>query len=516
VWYHRFADWPNQQASEKYTGVSMRRTLLILPLFVFLFGCAIPTQATPTPTDSLNGEIVVAATETEPPVVPSLIFYNGDVLSMEASMPTYQAIAIRGDEIVAVGTDAEILDLKGPATDLIDLGGHTLMPGFIEGHSHVLHFAPGGEGGKEEAMNAALSYGLTTLNEMVVDQNDITWFLNAEERGDLKLRVNAFALYNDLGLDSNGNTMIERVWFPENDPILDSDRWFRIPGIKVYVDGSFVPGRGCPALTDPYPEDFQATPDFQSICFAKDGDLYLSQEEMNRVVAEAQARGFRVAFHIMGDRGVDVALNAIELALDGESNSLYRHAIQHSSSLRPDQVDRYAALDIISSVRGYFNTCDQDEYPYYFGPDRYTWAGNRYILVERGIHAFSEGDFLWRYAPDDLTASTQLNPLVNLFGLVTRKQLCADGSFKEPAEWLHPDAISVEQALRMLTFEPAYAVSQENVIGTLEAGKFADLIILSGNPLTIDPDEILNLEVWMTMVGGTTEYCAAGHDDLCP
>jgi predicted amidohydrolase YtcJ len=299
---------------------------------------------------------------------------------------------------------------------------------------------------------------------------------------------------------------------------LDLERQLRIPGIKIYADGSYVPGRGCPALTEPYPEELQTDPiyQFQTTCFAKNGDLYLSQDEMNRVVADAQASGFRVALHIMGDRGIDIALNAIERALAGEPNSRYRHAIHHNSLLRPDQIDRYAALDILASVRGYFNTCTQNEYPTYYGPERYEWAGNRYALVERGVHAFNEGDYIWRFAHDDLTRSTQLNPIVNLFGLVTRKQMCADGMFREPAEWLHPEAISIEQALRMLTYEPAYAASQENVIGTLEVNKFADLIILSGNPLTIDPDDILDLEVWMTMVDGITEYCAEGHDEFCP
>jgi predicted amidohydrolase YtcJ len=499
-----------------FTGVTMKRKLIFLPLFAFLFGCLTPSQFTPVPI--IEDEEVVAATPITPPMIPSLIFHNGEVLTMEAGMPTHEAIAIRGKEIIAVGTDPEIMDLRGPTTELIDLGGRTLMPGFIEGHSHVLHFAPGGDTRREEAIKVALSYGVTTINEMVVDQDDIEWFFKAEENGELSLRVNAFPLYNNLGLDGAGNTIIERVWFPDNDPILDSSRRLRIPGIKIYVDGSYVPGRGCPALTEPYPEEIQTNPiyQFQTTCFSKYGDLYLSQAEMNRVIAEAQAQGFRVALHTMGDQGIDVALNAIEHALAGESNSRYRHAIHHNSLLRPDQIDRYARLDILASVRGYFNTCDQDEYPTYYGPDRYEWAGNRYTLAGRGTHAFSEGDYIWRFAHDDLTRSTQLNPLVNLFGLVTRKQQCTDGVFIEPAEWLHPDAISVEEALRMLTIEPAYAVSQENVIGTLEVWKYADLIILSDNPLTIDPDEILDLEVWMTMVGGKTEYCASGHTDLCP
>ena len=76
--------------------------------------------------------------------------------------------------------------------------------------------------------------------------------------------------------------------------------------------------------------------------------------------------------------------------------------------------------------------------------------------------------------------------------------------------------ISVERTLEMLTIEPAYAVSMEDYIGSLKPGKYADLIILSGNPLSVNPDEIMDLQVWMTMVAGEAKYCAAGHETLCP
>jgi len=103
-----------------------------------------------------------------------------------------------------------------------------------------------------------------------------------------------------------------------------------------------------------------------------------------------------------------------------------------------------------------------------------------------------------------------------LWGLVTRQQLQADGTACQPAPWVAEHQISVEQALRMLTIEPAYAVSQENALGSLKAGKFADMVILSGNPTTVAPDALKDLQVLMTMVGGKMGYCAAGSEALCP
>jgi hypothetical protein len=288
-----------------------------------------------------------------------------------------------------------------------------------------------------------------------------------------------------------------------------------VTGIKIFVDGAGGEIRGCPALTLPYEEEFQDSR--PEICGAT-GNLYLTQEELNPLVLRAQEAGFSVSMHAMGDLGIDTALNAIEYALKGESNDLYRHAIQHSSWLRPDQIERYKKIRPLASVRGYFNTCDQDFYVDFYGPDREGWWANRYVLPNLGIHAFGEGDYGWTTDHTDRTVSRPLDPLLTLYGLVTHKQLQTSGSACDPGETLStPErTIDIETALRMLTIEPAYAVFQEDYLGSLEPGKFADLIILSDSPLTVDPADLANLEVWMTMVGGKVEYCESGYEGLCP
>ena len=68
----------------------------------------------------------------------------------------------------------------------------------------------------------------------------------------------------------------------------------------------------------------------------------------------------------------------------------------------------------------------------------------------------------------------------------------------------------------MMTIEAAYAIFREEEVGSLKPGKLADLIILSDNPLTVDPDAIKDIELLMTMVGGHVEYCAVGQEALCP
>jgi len=362
-------------------------------------------------------------------------------------------------------------------------------------------------------MDVALGYGFTTVTEKAADEPFLEQLMEAEREGRLRLRVNVFPEYNGGMLDDEGHQFFMRVWFPEHGPILDPDRRLRIPGIKIFVDGAFTAERGCWAVTEPFPEALQAESWFQELGCGPQGELYLSQDELNEAVAAAQAAGFSVAFHAMGDRAIDAALKAIEYALNGESNEQYRHQIQHNSLVRPDQLQRYAALNAVVEVGGYFNTCEQDFYAV-FGPERSEWVANRYALPGLGIHAYTGGgDFGWRFDPADRQG---LDPLMVLYGMVTHQQLREDGTVCEPAPWIARHQISVERALQMLTIEPAWAVSQEEVIGSLRPGKFADVVILSDNPLAVEPDTIKDLTVLMTMVGGRVEYCALGHESLCP
>jgi predicted amidohydrolase YtcJ len=99
---------------------------------------------------------------------------------------------------------------------------------------------------------------------------------------------------------------------------------------------------------------------------------------------------------------------------------------------------------------------------------------------------------------------------------MTCKQELEDGSIFEPQDWAADDLITVEEALPIMTIESAYALLRDDEPGSLVTGKLADLVILSANPLEIDSDDIPDIQVLMTMVGGKVEHCAPGHESLCP
>lgn len=480
-----------------------------------------PIAPSPTPTKEASTEPATAAV-TVAPTVPAepaeIIFYNGMVITVEKGQPLAEAVAVRGGLIQAVGANEEVLALQGPDTVKVNLEGKTLLPGFIESHDH--YFIKSVEDGVpvEQIMDTLLSLGLTSVTELRADRKSIEALLRAEQDGKLRARVNLFAQYNYPYL-VNRRTVIEPAWYLDHEPILEPSRMLRIPGVKIFADGSGEPARGCPYYSFTIPEaayELYATYglDLAEICGTERGDLYLTEAQLIEAIQGIQDRGYRAAFHAMGDATVDAILNALETVLNGEPNSKYRHQIHHNSSVRPDQLERYIQLDIIASVRAMFNTCEIDEYGMFFGEDRREWAINRYQLALIGIHAVAEGD-LAAGSITDRTRSNQLNPIFKLYGMVTHQQLRSDGSVCKPPAWLAQYPVNVERTLEMLTIESAYAVSMEEYVGSIKPGKYADLVILSGNPLTTAPDDLINLQVRMTMVNGKAEYCAAGYESLC-
>jgi predicted amidohydrolase YtcJ len=491
-----------------FTACSLQQTISDTPLPANL----------PGPTDTSTP----ARATTAPPTVPAepadLIFYNGSVITIERGQPLAQAVAIRAGLIQAVGTNEEILALQGPGTAKVDLQGKTLMPGFIEAHSHFIINSVEDGVPFEEIMDTLLSFGLTGVSELRGNRNFIEAMLQAERDGQLRVRVNVFAEYN-YGILENGRTIVDPAWHLDHGPILEPGRMLRIPGVKIFADGAAVPKRGCPYYSFPIPDEAYALYeayglDLSDICGSTRGDLYLTQAQLIEAIQGIQDRGSRAAFHAMGDAAVDAILNALEVVLKGEPNAKYRHQIHHNSGLRPDQVERYVQMDIIASVRSMFNTCEADEYVALFGEGRYEWAINRFQLPLLDLHVIAEGD-LGRGDVNDRTRSNQLNPIFKLYGMVTHQQLRKDGSVCRPPDWLAQYPISVERALEMLTIESAYAVSMEEYVGSIKPGKYADLVILSGNPLTTTPDNLINLQVRMTMVNGKVEYCAAEYEPLC-
>lgn len=474
----------------------MNKKILISLVMVSLFltNCG-GEESVPTPqplSTTLTPTIHFTPTpETTPtPVqVADIIFYNGQILTMTAGLPIEQAIAVKGEMILAVGSDDQILAHAGEETIIVDLEGKTLMPGFVDPHTHILNDAYRVDLDLEGAQDLALENGITTLANMYSYKEFIQDLMNLEEDGNLRVRTSVYMIGTDNCGASQGD------WYKAYPPTDEFGEMLRIGGVKLFTDGGTC---GLPAVSEIiYPEYGQ-------------GELAMSDEELNEVVRMADEAGYQVAIHAIGDLAVDQAIDALNVVIDSPGNP-ERHRIEHVSYLRDGQFSRFSEMGIHPIIFGNSPTCYIAEFGEVDLSEHFSLLFRRVrelVDANPGLIIAAKTDFPWR--------GEHAGPLHELYSLTTSKEISKEGGICEPPSWLSDRTITIEEALPMVTINAAYMLFREDEVGSLEPGKLADLIILSGNPLTTAPDDLINLEVWMTMVGGQVEYCMDGHEDVCP
>jgi predicted amidohydrolase YtcJ len=445
----------------------MKRLILFVPL-ALLVACAREPDRVP------RGEV-------DPTQL--TIYHNGTVITMEDGPLIAEAIAIRGEAIDAVGSNEEILALQGSASTLIDLDGRTLMPGFVDAHTHILNDHRSEGMSLDEAQFEALRRGITTLGTLYVDRSFLGEIRDFDTAGFLRVRTSLYLVHTDPCGRVIGD------WWKEYPPSDAPGEMLRIAGVKVFTDGGSC---GKVALS------FELEPGEGT------GDLWYTQDELNEMVAVVHAAGYQAAVHAIGDRAVVQALNALEFALDGQSNTP-RHRMEHVSVIPSGQIQRFGELGIIPVLIGQYPNCS----PY--GPP----------LPE----GYREMEWPWRALRDanpdlpiawhsDVPFQTG-NPFVHLLGFVTRLDRTGP-AVCPPDDWLRDDTLSVEEALSIMTIQSAHALSRDDEAGSLAPGKLADLIVIANNPLEAESNQLSDNRVLLTVVGGQTEYCRATDADLCP
>jgi len=459
----------------------LRISLIWFCLCLIISACQANTASTPLPTQA---PVTEAPVSNESPA--DVIFYNGDVLVMDEALTQEQALAVRGDTIVGVGTDEEMMALAGSSTQLIDLQGAALLPGFIDPHTHLLNDANYYGKTPVEIQQFALENGFTTIASMFTSPEFLTELEGMNERGEFRIRVNAYLNYNTNCGDVIGD------WFLEHPPHREPGGMFWINGVKVFADGGscktpalsveFAPGQGL-------------------------GDLFITTEELSTVIEKAESVGHQVAVHAIGDRAIETVMDAYSQHITDGHNT-FRHRIEHNSVIRPDLLPRYGELDLVALIFGTYSSCRQLGTPPPAAYEDWVWPWRDLISANPDIHIAWHGDD---------PSIEPVSPVLELYGFVTRYQVLDDReTICAPPDFAADDILPVEVALPMMNREAAYALFREKEVGTLEVGKLADLVILSKNPLAIPAEELLDTEVWMTMVGGVAEYCAPGQGDYCP
>jgi hypothetical protein len=250
--------------------------------------------------------------------------------------------------------------------------------------------------------------------------------------------------------------------------------------VKLYADGA-LGSRGA-AMLEPYLDE----PTSRGLLFQTDAQL-------NAAALRAHNAGFQVGIHAIGDAGNRQALNAIEAILDGADNRL-RHRIEHVQVLSLDDLGRLASMGVIASMQPVHAVSDKNMAEDRIGPQRIKGAYAWRSLLDRGTVIAAGSDF-----PVELS-----NPFHGLHAAITRRD--ADGN--PPAGWYRNEAMTRPEALTAYTLSAAYAAHQEDVVGSLEPGKWADFILLDRNIMTVPEQHIRDTRVLQTWVSGTRVFAA--------
>ena len=524
---------------------------------------------------------------------PELILHNGNIVTMNAREPRVQAVAISRGRILAIGNDADVLHLGAPNSKKIDLSGKTVLPGFIDAHSHpamagVMHLrmvdcdlrsiaeiqaalrekaakTPAGEWVlgfkyddtktsdgrplKIEDLDAAvpdhpvqiehrgghtvycnsLAFEKAGINEKTpdpaggkIDHHPATGKLSGRvaesarglfnkvipeslTRGDHREGVKLISkMLAKTGITSateaqgtptdllayqdarEAGELLYRAYCFINYRYIDSmiaagvrtglgDEWVRVGAMKLVCDGSI--SERTARLSTAYegkPNDF--------------GILVMTEDELYEYGKKAHLAGWQIGTHSNGDVGIDTTLRVYERLQKEYPRHDPRYRLEHCTVVNDGLVARIKALGAIPTP---FST-----YVYYHGEKM------KYYGAERLNHMFALRSFLDAGIPATQASDYppgEFVPMMALQSEVTRTDMKGN-------VWGAKQKITVDEAIRVGTVNGAHASFEENLKGSLEAGKVADLVVLGRDPYKEDPMKLVTIPVERTMAGGRWTY----------
>ena len=526
----------------------------------------------------------------DPDAAPDLVVVNGRVLTQDDANPSATAFAVKNGRFTAVGSDADVRHLASSGrTQIMDVGGMTVFPGFIDAHSHPSgaglnalknvntnlgsiariqaalgerarntppgewivgymyddtkqeegrplnrkdldavstehpivvghrgghtgvynskafavagvtvntpdpfggHFfrengeltgkvaerargvfdVPSSSTREERAQGVAVicremnASGLTSVHQTGTGQADYTAYQDAYAAGDLTFRMYAMArggawpALMDAGV---------RTGF--------GDAMLKVGSVKFAADGSA--SERTMYMSTPYagrPDDY--------------GILTMTQEEIHDVVERAHRAGWQVAIHANGDLTIEMVLNAYERVQELWPRPDCRHRIEHCSLVSPSILERIKAAGVIPAPFYTYAHYHGEKWIEY-GAEKMEWMFAHRSFLDYGIPV----------APASDHSPGPHEPLMALQSMVTRKDF-------QGRVWGPSQRITLDEAIRVCTMNGAYASFEENEKGSITAGKLGDFVVLAQDPHDVDPDQIKNIQVVRTVVGGRTVH----------
>ena len=322
--------------------------------------------------------------------------------------------------------------------------------------------------------NMALA-GVTSIHEAGMTPKDVEAFIALKKSNSLPIRVYGM-------LDGNNDELIKH-WFAQG-PLDDKNDFLDIRSIKIFYDGSL--GSRTALMSEPYSDQFG-----KSLATER-----ISTEKILSLGRKASELGFQMATHAIGDKGNNQILSLYEEILNLDGTFDHRWRIEHAQVLFPDFYNRLAELKILASIQSSHAVGDSKWAEDRIGPERIRDAYSWQKILKSGGRLLLNSDL----------PGEPWEPMNTLYFAVNRKPL---NSSKDEKGWYMDQALSVQEALKAMTIENAYGAFQEKNLGSIEADKLADFIIIDKNPLTIAPEDIKNisvLETWVSGIRVTPDY----------
>ena len=315
------------------------------------------------------------------------------------------------------------------------------------------------------------SVGVTTAQSGAVALKVAQGFKIASRLGLIPMRLELWPLFDEMGpqlLDGSVDVAT-----------LESDT-ISIGAIKIIADGSIQGYTGY--LSQPYHQPFHGDEHYR-------GYPRVVRSELNRWIEKYHSAGYQLAIHGNGDAAIDDILAAIELAQQAHPRDDSRHIVIHAQMARSDQLDTMKHLGVT---------------PSFFVAHTYYWGDRHRDLFmgpERAARMSPTATALAKALPFSIHLDTPVVPMDPLFLVWTAvNRISSSGQVIGPAERIDPLT-----ALRAVTIDAAWQIFQEHNRGSIEAGKYADLVILNDDPTT-NPDTLKDITVELTMVGGRTIF----------
>jgi predicted amidohydrolase YtcJ len=566
---------------------------------------------------ALTLSAVVAALATVPlravrqqPASPpaDLVLTNGKIVTVEDGMPEAQAIAIAGDRIAALGSSADIKRHVGPKTQVIDLKGELVIPGFIEGHGHftgvgqaqlnlnlmkttswqeivtmvgeaaqkakpgqwiygrgwhqekwttkpepnvegfpthdalskvspnnpvllthasghasfanakamelsgITKDTPNPTGGDilkdaqgnpigafretasglirrgageprpteaeatararrilELASQESVAKGVTSFQDAGSSTADVDLMKQLIDEGKINVRLWVMLRMNNQALAAN---------LAKYRTIDYGKGFLTVRGIKKSIDGALGP-RGA-WLLEPYSDKPGDT-----------GHNTTSVEEIREASKLAIQHGYQMCVHAIGDRANRETLNIFEEIFKANTDKKdLRWRVEHAQHLNPADIPRFGKLGVIASMQGVHCTSDAP-----------------YVIARLGRQRAEEGAYVWQklmksgaMVSNGTDAPVEdVDPIASFYATVSRR--LKDGSVFFPDQ-----RMSRMEALKSYTINGAHAAFEEGSRGSLKAGKYADMVVLSKDIMTVPEDQIPTTDVLYTIVGGKVRY----------